>query len=657
MGHYIWIFFLILPRLVYGTPKTDSLKAFDDKSPKQKAELFCNIADSYKDSGQYKKALSYYQESLDLYRNTHDKAKTGLLLNNIGIIHRRMGEYGKSVDFYKQALKLRKMVGDKKETAKTLNNLGIVYHSIKDYNLAIEHYLQALAIKREIGDDKGTAKTLNNIGILFYKLSEYPKSLKYFEEALVIKTKHRDQLSIARTLNNIGIVYENTDQLDKALVYFNKALKLKEKLKNEHELSTTLNNIGNVYFSLKDYPKAIAYYNKVIAIKSSSNFSGGLPRVYNNIGDAYRAMKEYKKSEQSLKLSRQLLTERPDFTALADNYMYSSQLYADQKQHDMAYQYIKSFTEICDSLKKEEKNDAVIIAEARYNFLTREHEIKLKEARKNQNIKTTAISFLIFFSCIILILYSKYKLKLKANHELTVQKHKAEESDRLKSAFLANMSHEIRTPMNAILGFTDLLKDPNITPEELKNYVNIIEDGGQRMLFIINDLIDISKIESGQIQINNSNTDINKEIDNIYNLLKREAQKNNIDLIVDKAKPGAPMIASADKEKIQAILTNLVKNAIKFTPSGFISIGYKLMQGHIEFFVKDTGLGISEEKIGLIFERFVQGKKHDNVEGTGLGLAISKAYVEMMGGKIWVHSEPNKGSTFYFTIPLKNNEV
>ncbi len=251
--------------------------------------------------------------------------------------------------------------------------------------------------------------------------------------------------------------------------------------------------------------------------------------------------------------------------------------------------------------------------------------------------------------------------------ELTKAKEHAEESDRLKSAFLANMSHEIRTPMNGILGFAELLKMPGLTGEKQHEYIGIIKKSGERMLNIINDIIDISKIESGQMQVLISEANINEQIDYLYAFFKPEAENKNIQLSCRCGLPTDESIIKTDKEKVFAILTNLVKNAIKYTDSGTIEFGYGLktevlasgdevLPNVLQFYVKDTGIGIPGDRQQAIFDRFIQADIADTraFQGAGLGLSISKAYIEMLGGGIWVESEEGKGSTFYFTIPYNH---
>jgi len=244
----------------------------------------------------------------------------------------------------------------------------------------------------------------------------------------------------------------------------------------------------------------------------------------------------------------------------------------------------------------------------------------------------------------------------KAELELLLAKEKAEESDRLKTAFLANMSHEIRTPMNGILGFAELLKEPDLTGEQQQEYIRIIEKAGARMLNIITDIVNISKIEAGLMEVNLTESNINEQIEYINTFFKPEVEAKGIQLSFKNALPAKEANVKTDREKVYAILTNLVKNAIKYSKEGEIEFGYLKKGETLEFYVKDTGIGIPKDRQSAIFERFIQADISDKMarQGAGLGLSISKAYVEMLGGKIWVESEEGIGSTFYFNLPYNS---
>ena len=234
----------------------------------------------------------------------------------------------------------------------------------------------------------------------------------------------------------------------------------------------------------------------------------------------------------------------------------------------------------------------------------------------------------------------------KQQKELEAARIKAEESDRLKSAFLANMSHEIRTPLNAIVGFSKLVIDAECTNEK-EQYAEIIERNSEILLNLFNDILDLSSLEADSLSFNI------RPIKLIDICLQLEQQfcykvKNGTKLILDDV--DTELYVSGDWNRIIQIISNLLSNAAKFTPKGEIHFGYREKEDFVEFYVKDSGIGIPAERVATIFQRF--GKINDFVQGTGLGLTLCRMIVEKMGGRIWLRSQEGKGSRFYFTLPL-----
>lgn len=234
----------------------------------------------------------------------------------------------------------------------------------------------------------------------------------------------------------------------------------------------------------------------------------------------------------------------------------------------------------------------------------------------------------------------------KQQKELEAARIKAEESDRLKSAFLANMSHEIRTPLNAIVGFSKLVIDAECTNEK-EQYAEIIERNSEILLNLFNDILDLSSLEADSLSFNI------RPIKLIDICLQLEQQfcykvKNGTKLILDDV--DTELYVSGDWNRIIQIISNLLSNAAKFTPKGEIHFGYREKEDFVEFYVKDSGIGIPAERVATIFQRFV--KINDFVQGTGLGLTLCRMLVEKMGGRIWLRSQEGKGSRFYFTLPL-----
>ena len=244
--------------------------------------------------------------------------------------------------------------------------------------------------------------------------------------------------------------------------------------------------------------------------------------------------------------------------------------------------------------------------------------------------------------------------KNNAANDLKKALFKAQESDRLKSAFLANMSHEIRTPMNGIIGFSELFLNSNLSEKSRKEYAKIVINSSKQLLSIVNDILDISKIEAGAVQLNYNNVNINKLLDSLFAFYNPIAQKNNLVLTCKKGLEDNDSSIEIDKTKLHQILTNLLSNAFKFTDKGSIDIGYIVKNDSLEFYVKDTGIGVDKKLHPTIFDRFIQGDLDLNKQkkGTGLGLAISKKFVELFNGEIWLESN-NQGTSVFFTIPYK----
>jgi len=237
--------------------------------------------------------------------------------------------------------------------------------------------------------------------------------------------------------------------------------------------------------------------------------------------------------------------------------------------------------------------------------------------------------------------------------QLQKAKEHAEQSDKLKSAFLANMSHEIRTPMNSILGFSELLKNPQLTGDQKERFIATIEKSGERMLNLINDIVDISKIESGQMEMHKTAVNLQDSMLFLLDFFKPDFTKNKPDVQLRLNMPPERTTIRTDKEKLHSVLINLIKNAQKFTRTGVVEFGFGPGDGVLHFFVRDTGVGIPKDKQPHVFDRFYQvdTSLSSGYEGAGLGLPITKAFVELLGGNIWLESEPGKGTTFYFSLP------
>ena len=253
----------------------------------------------------------------------------------------------------------------------------------------------------------------------------------------------------------------------------------------------------------------------------------------------------------------------------------------------------------------------------------------------------------------LLVMIEDITSRKKAEAELIAAKEKAEESDKLKTAFLHNVSHEIRTPMNAIIGFSALLNDNELSDEDRRQYIDIIFQSGSQLLSIINDIVDIANVESGQAKVNLTEVNLNSTLRSLNDQFSIYGKQNFVSIHLKTTLSDKDSKIVTDNTKLVQILSNLINNAIKFTKNGLINFGYTLKDKYIEFFVSDSGIGIPPEYHSRIFDRFFQvdSAVSRQYSGTGLGLSICKGYVELLGGEIKVESELGKGALFLFTIP------
>jgi PAS domain S-box-containing protein len=257
----------------------------------------------------------------------------------------------------------------------------------------------------------------------------------------------------------------------------------------------------------------------------------------------------------------------------------------------------------------------------------------------------------------LVLLIRDITLRKEAERKIVRAKQKAEESDMLKSAFLANMSHEIRTPLNAIVGFSQIILDEGLPRSEQEQFFQYIQENSNQLISLVNDIIDLSKLESNQLIIRDSVANLNQIMDEMNMMAegeKKSRDKEHILLILDKEMPDSEAEIIVDYFRLKQVLTNLLVNAIKFTPKGYIQFGYMRKDNeNLLFFVRDTGIGISRDKQEDVFQFFHQVENTLNKAntGTGLGLAICRRLIELMKGTIWVQSELGKGSCFFFTVP------
>jgi signal transduction histidine kinase len=473
-----------------------------------------------------------------------------------------------------------------------------------------------------------------------------------------------------------------------AIEELQKAAKIYEKLTPRSSvLFQIYNDISLLYKIEENKDSAFYYMEKALNKAIITNRAPTIAEAYWRAGNYYMNKLNDLVSAEKHFLKASDIAKKNEVYDVYSNAIFGLSSVNDQKgNYKTAFEYLKEYQVIKDSLNREDNLKQIEQMSIQYEFEQTEKEkneavkAQLKQheqALRQQQTIGIIISIALGFSAILLVLiFRSYRLNKRANDELNEYKdhleemvkektaelieakEQAEESDRLKSAFLANMSHEIRTPMNGIVGFLGFVEREDLTVEKRLSYTKVIRSNVQQLLQLIEDIIDISKMESYLLVLHRTQFDLNVIFDELEIFFKTFILNSDkkIELILDRSEFIEPCIITSDAVRIRQVVSNLIGNAIKFTDKGFIRFGYKLAdRSNLHIFVEDTGIGIPVSKQKYIFERFRQandGQTQAFYGCTGLGVAISKNLVEMMGGSIGVKSEEGCGSTFYFSLPF-----
>jgi len=623
------------------------------------------------------KAFYYATKAEHLSSQMKSKAKSALAFKYMGKAKIQLEEYYEAKKYLQDAFHYYSASGTDLEKANINYSLGITGYYLGEYQDAIINYRSALQIYNKLGMKQEAANTLQNIGLIHHELDDINKAALYYKEALDINRELKNDTNIAGLYQDLGIIYYRNNQYDEAINYYEKSISIFQNLSDTDGIATTFSNIGLIHLDQKDFESAFNSFNQSKKYFESSGHKIGTMWATHNMGLAKFQQKDFLISGKYFNRSLEYAKELKSPEGMMSNYKALSDLYSATADYKKALDLYQTYTELRDSTHSAASRDKIAELETLYNLETQEK--KLSESvteLKHVNAQKYGILVLLFIlTAASSIIYFAYRQKKTAEKKLASHKEDleniiiektleldnqiterkiAEESDKLKSAFLANMSHELRTPMNAIIAFSHFLHEPDLSMIKRDEYLEHITTAGESLLRLIDDIIDIAKLETNQIKISISPANISRLLRELYRVFDELKIKNNypieFSLEMDLEND---YIINTDALRLRQVLNNLLGNAFKYTPKGKIELGFRNNGAYLEFYVHDTGIGIAKEKHMKIFERFSQ--LENNLErkfgGTGLGLAISKNLIELLGGTIWVESIPGKGSTFYATIP------
>ncbi|OQX97354.1 MAG: hypothetical protein B6I20_12815 [Bacteroidetes bacterium 4572_117] len=683
------IFVFICDVFIIATP-IDSLKTeLNGADTEKRVDIYIKIS-QYFVKTKPDSALKYANlaQNLNSINNVKDE-NLWLLLANIYI---EKQQFKLSVPYLQDVLQLAIYKNDSVKIVGLKNRIGGVYLQLEKYNEALSKHLDAWQIAKQIDDKKGKADALNSIGVIFYCLDSYDDALVYYEKALAVLISVNDTINISEVYNNLGKVHKELGNFKQALNFHIKSLEIDKKNNFKKGIAISYNNMAEVYESQNDFENASLFYQKSIKIKEKLDDQLGIIESSVMLAMVYRKTNNLKKAKILLNKSLIIANSRTPYHLLSKINKEISLVYETAGNFESAFKYYKVYSALEDSIALRRYNNELYEMRIKLDNKDKDEHIKKLEEEKrieqkalvNQKKYTVSVAALLFVATILIIIIawllrlrvkaikdlSKKNIYLEATEKsLIKQKERAEQADKAKSVFLANMSHEIRSPMNAIIGFSDILIKKLQINTKAVEFLGYIKQSGNSLLSLIDDIIDIAKIEAGQLKLRKQPFGINLMMNELlvsFQTILEQSNNDKTKITLNIPKGSENTIINSDELRLKQVLTNFLSNAIKFTDEGVIEFGYNFLNGdNILFHTKDTGIGIPKKQQDIIFRRFgqVEDTYTRNYKGTGLGLAISQSIINLLDGEIWVDSEPGNGSSFYFKIPVeklngtKNNDT
>jgi signal transduction histidine kinase/DNA-binding NarL/FixJ family response regulator len=617
-------------------------------------------------------AMKYAKECFAISQKCGYKKGIGNGYSAVGQVYGMEGNYTEALNNDMASLKQYEEIKDSQGMARSYDYIGCDNYEKGNYPEALKTFFDALKLHEDNGNRNGITFAYNHIGLVYDAIGRFPEALKNYQLALNEKRENGDTDNIAMTYNVIGITYFHEHNYPEALSAEVKSLKLSEAVKDKNRMIWVYNYTGEIYFAQADYSNALKNYENSFAIAGELKQADDVAYASIHIGEIYVKQANFQQALiyelKGLTLAKE--TGSKNFTK--DAYQNLSNIYAKLGNYKAAYDNEVLYKQYYDTIYNRENEKKLTGLQMQYDFDKKQDSIKAvtakqqdslkaeqgkkdaiatKEIQNQKNIKYSLLGGLALVLVFAGFVFRSLSLSRKQSIEIEKGKQRAEQSEKFKEQFLANMSHEIRTPMNAVNGMTELLLEKKPRADQL-TYLEAIRKSSDTLLHIINDILDLSKIEAGKMEMEQIDFSLKDTIEQVKQTLSFRAEEKGLQLIT-QINENIPDVLVGDPVRLNQILVNLGGNAIKFTEKGSVHFNVKkTAQNGIAFSIIDTGIGIPKDKMQQVFESFSQANTSDNRKfgGTGLGLSISKQLVELQGGKISVESEENAGTTFSFTL-------
>lgn len=642
----------------------------------QKITIYQELADEAFSNKDFSNGLKYFKlleqsTALDHLPKEHFRAMKmqGVCYYFQGLMQRAAIEYGR-------ALNLAKQMDDKIEQANLLSNIGLAYFKMHNMELALDYYQRAKDIYELEGSAQDKADILHNIAGVYIRLSRYDLALDMYRQVLKVFQKLGNENAIAQVYGNMGVAYSESKQYPLSLHYYQLALRYYQTQQDKLALSRTNTNLANINLVLDKLKVAEIHATAGRDYATQANNKSLLLAALHVLGKVQLALGDITQAQASLMQSESLAKEYKDELIIKDGLGMQALLSASLGDYKRAVTLHNEFIDHQRSTTSGEVLQALNAFQTQFEANRLNQEIKeLKQARNLQRLETTKQTQLTIMLTIVVMLVvitavalyrrsmekkAKFQLAEKVQQrteELQTIAQELRQANQVKSQFLANISHEIRTPLTAILGQTDHLIQGLYPPEQLQNELKVIQRNSDHLKGLINDVLDLSKIEAGKLELHLTEFDLSYLLLDLFAMFKPQAKSKQLQLLLDN-QVGPSFWVQLDYIRVKQVLINLCANAIKFTNKGSVTIQLLSTNQGVQINVIDTGIGMDNEQVEVVFDCFIQADNSitRRFGGTGLGLSLSQQLAVMMGGYINVESEAAQGSTFGFYLPCKEQQ-
>ena len=588
----------------------------------------------------------------------------GVVLYYQGLVQQAVVDYNRALNI---AITLKSPI----KQANLLSNIGLAYFDMYNMELALDYYQQAKVIYEKEGSAQDKADILHNIAGIYIRLSRYESALEMYREVLKVFQELGDDDGVAQVYGNMGVAYTESRQYQLALHYNQLALRYYQSVNNAFQLSIKHTNLATINLKLNKFDVAFYHANAGQQFALEADNKSLLAAALHVLSTVQFVQGNTENAKETSERSITLAKEYNNGMRIKDGLGVEALIHASLGDYEKALSLHQQYVDYQRSVNTEEASKAVSQFQIQFESNQLNQEIKqLKQQQYLQELQIAKRSQLTFLLVIVAILIlitviavykrrteKQAKLKLseqveQRTKELQSVAQELREANEVKSQFLANISHEIRTPLTAILAQTDDLISGQYKAEQLQDELRVIQRQSEHLRSLINDVLDLSKIEANRLEINISCFDMVRLINDVHAMFSPQTKAKGLSLILE-SQLGDTYFTRLDLTRVKQILINLCANAIKFTHKGHVTIAVSKTDQGLLFCIQDTGIGMSSSQLKLIFECFSQADNSISRRfgGTGLGLSLSQQLAAMMGGYISVQSEFKKGSEFSFYLP------